>query len=1282
MAQALNNFLASKMNKDKDARLIPPGEYREGRNINISKSEGADEGALENVLGNIDISSALIGELEADITVGSVLKVIGLFKHDETSSLYLFFTTYADSSSDKLSNNGFNFSCFNYICKVTLAEDVYSYTILAKGNWLNFSTTHPIMGFNIIEDIMFWSDNRNQPRKLNIKIAEANPANGANPWYYKEDQISVATYAPVDSMLLITNDGTEWDGSNANYQPTSKDEISEYLPIHLTAPFTAYIGNGSVATPYGLLFETDATDATKPRWIGRGTSNNSIKNYAGKVGANDYPQIRLVNLDQPNQGSCLIYETGDSTTGNSVYASDPNNITTILNTDLSTVLAWTEGDLIGFQLKNPDYDPNLKIDSNYLKDKFIRFSYRFKYIDNEYSLMAPFTQPVFIPGQWGNLNYLDEEQTASSTELQFFENLLTSVDLNITLPQVETGVPYMTPTVKDLPRAFNLKEIEILVKFSDDNNVYSIDSLEVTPENIESFLLKTTTNSTLFRTKHPLYSQFIYKYKATKPFKLLPERDVIRVSDSTPIRSLSQEVGANRVMYGNYLDKHAAPSSLNYQCLITPKSSDYTLANNPPISDSNNTTVKEYYNNTLKQGRTYQVGVVLADRYGRQSSVILASNSSPGGMSSADNSTVVAPYSDSGSLNTISDWFGNSLKVVFNSEIPSGLNIPHYPGLYSITNPLGWYSYKIVVKQQQQEYYNVYLAGSLSGNVVFTDEDTELSYKGIYSTSNLSLFGDNINKIPRNLTDISPTDKIYGSDVGLFFRVYQNTFDAYDKFNSKQLQNPKRFNASTIQPWYDFAPWSNQKGKSVAYPGGTSTPTNGTIDPIFNADRNPFIATIDHSSMSNVRIGFPDSNQANGASSKFSTNLIVAETQPVESKLDIFWETSTSGLISDLNLEIATGANAAEPKSLSTFNFLMQEEYPYDGVVAVPGKYLLNPDITIIDQSNNPTSDTDYTIELVNSTSTLPSGTVVSMSGFFELEKITTTTPHTYNMKLKSTPQYYNLNEPSNPWNGEFSFEFKLTTTDGSGTNYPPLTLTVGNNLMTNNIPEWTSTKNFNSTTIPTPIPSAQEKFCFSLTGSKQPNKNMPMWDKQGSFWYVDQDGVDARNQQLFTDRSDFTFEYTTDFANGSYSKVAKGCKPIVKKIEFATYDKNNTQIYPSSGFEELKINQTNPQDNSGYPFGANQESDGIITEYPFVFEAYNDGYLLLVNEVIPPWVPVGYNNKKNGENRFWPEGDLDGNDYCIYKVYAVVQEEFPLAVANRFETPISEKIFYLRLNR
>ena len=52
MAEVKNAFIKSKMNKDLDSRLIPNGEYRDAKNIQVSRSQGEDVGALENILGN------------------------------------------------------------------------------------------------------------------------------------------------------------------------------------------------------------------------------------------------------------------------------------------------------------------------------------------------------------------------------------------------------------------------------------------------------------------------------------------------------------------------------------------------------------------------------------------------------------------------------------------------------------------------------------------------------------------------------------------------------------------------------------------------------------------------------------------------------------------------------------------------------------------------------------------------------------------------------------------------------------------------------------------------------------------------------------------------------------------------------------------------------------------------------------------------------------------------------------------------------------------------------
>ena len=63
---------------------------------------------------------------------------------------------------------------------------------------------------------------------------------------------------------------------------------------------------------------------------------------------------------------------------------------------------------------NSDYNANYAGDKNYLADRFVRFSYRFKFDDGEYSIMAPFTQPAFIPKQDGS--FIDKYSGSTLTE--------------------------------------------------------------------------------------------------------------------------------------------------------------------------------------------------------------------------------------------------------------------------------------------------------------------------------------------------------------------------------------------------------------------------------------------------------------------------------------------------------------------------------------------------------------------------------------------------------------------------------------------------------------------------------------------------------------------------------------------------------------------------------------------------------------------------------------------------------------------------------------------------
>ena len=808
MAEVKNAFIKSKMNQDLDDRLIPSGEYREGINIQVSKSEGADVGALQNVLGNKKAVDFRV------ITGVNDLVTIGQFTDATNNVIYVFLTNYTDpnpSFQPTYSSSAKNF--------------IYSYNVLngdtaklVEGSFLNFSTTNTVYGVNILENLLFWTDNRNQPRKINITSATQVPG-----YYTTEDQISVAKLNPYEPIELYREVNSIWE-------TTMLDKTSLLLPDGVTA--------------------------------------------------------------------------------------------------------------------NPNYDAQYAGDPDFLEDKFVRFSYRYIFDDGEHSIIAPFTQPAFIPKQDGyflaedtNISGNTEAENAAyrSTIVEFMENKVDNILLQIPLPTIGSN------TFND----FKITEIEILYKESDQIAVQVVDV--ITQEEIK----ETTT------------SVFEYNYQARKPFRTLPDSDIIRVYDKIPVRALGQEIISNRIVYSNFQDKHTPPEYLDYNVGAFNKSSFNVTSGN--IS-TNTTSIVEYPTHTIKQNRNYQVGVVLSDKYGRSSSTILSivNDGDIGGASgSFGGSTYYHPYKDS-TDNVPATWPGDALKVLFNSIIP---NNPAdlqtgWPGLYNGTsnssnyNPLGWYSYKIVVKQTEQDYYNVYLPGILNedpgGNL--DDPKNTIAY--------ITLLNDNINKVPRDLNEVGPNQKQYRSSVQLFGRVTpDNILSGGPTFNEQYYPGRESHTVSTIGEEDDLL------GSATNY-----------VD-IYQSASNPSLARLTQSNLANP-IG---ANVHSGGN--YNILLGIYETNPEESRLDIFWETSTTGLISDLNEAIATGTNQAT--GLDLWNFSQSEADPIG--TAVTGEF------APLDITDQPINSSVVTLNSV------VDGTGTPRSGW-ELVEVPGTPNRWY---LKTTSNFY-----------------------------------------------------------------------------------------------------------------------------------------------------------------------------------------------------------------------------------------------------------------------------------
>jgi len=140
MPEIKNTFTAGRLNKDLDERLIGQGEYRDALNVNVGTSESSDASSVENLKGNKLVGQDILNQLGA--TIGSIA--------DKSNGKIYWFTT--SPSYDGV----YEFD--------TVTNKV---SPLVRGS-LNFSASNLITGINVIDGMLFWTDDKNEPRKLNI----------------------------------------------------------------------------------------------------------------------------------------------------------------------------------------------------------------------------------------------------------------------------------------------------------------------------------------------------------------------------------------------------------------------------------------------------------------------------------------------------------------------------------------------------------------------------------------------------------------------------------------------------------------------------------------------------------------------------------------------------------------------------------------------------------------------------------------------------------------------------------------------------------------------------------------------------------------------------------------------------------------------------------------------------------------------------------------------------------------------------------------------------------
>jgi hypothetical protein len=171
MANLTRNFNAGKMNKVVDERLVPDGQYIDALNVRMGSTEEKSIGAIENTKGNLKLTSLVYID---GTPLSTDARAIGAFEDGSLETVYWFVhdPSFTVGATGKL----------DLVVSFNILTNILTYHVISiddgdgVNTTLNFNPTYVITGVNKIDDLLFWSDDYNPPRFINVKENYPNPS--------------------------------------------------------------------------------------------------------------------------------------------------------------------------------------------------------------------------------------------------------------------------------------------------------------------------------------------------------------------------------------------------------------------------------------------------------------------------------------------------------------------------------------------------------------------------------------------------------------------------------------------------------------------------------------------------------------------------------------------------------------------------------------------------------------------------------------------------------------------------------------------------------------------------------------------------------------------------------------------------------------------------------------------------------------------------------------------------------------------------------------------------
>ena len=406
----------------------------------------------------------------------------------------------------------------------------------------------------------------------------------------------------------------------------------------------------------------------------------NVGSYSGFIGSAGLAVGEGSSGVIPNMPSSVSFSTNDSLKISSVYQGETYSVfvkvTDIVDGNLYYYILSINSKITA---NNNNWTAELDFTSNNIfENQFVRFATRYIYSDGEHSTFSPWSEPVFQPGSFD----YDSKQGYNLSMV----NRVKEIKLIDLVPKIGS-------------RPDDVVGVDVLFKSSDSSSVYTVKTINrgVDGEWITGEMV--------------INNEMIHE--------VVPSDQIVRSWDNVPKTAKAQEIIGNRLVFGNYTqgyDINFKPSVLQYL-----KTESEATVSDPKRS--------------IKSMRSYKVGVVFGDKYGRETPVIAINNKS---FKDGDNIQVKG-YD---SFHVDKKYSKNNNKLVVKQDWVA------IDG--SIITPEPWMEYaKYYIKETSQEYYNLVMDRwykADDGNIWLSfpssdrnkiDEDTFLILKNAHGSNDV-----------------------------------------------------------------------------------------------------------------------------------------------------------------------------------------------------------------------------------------------------------------------------------------------------------------------------------------------------------------------------------------------------------------------------------------------------------------------------------------------------------------------------------------------------------------